>query len=153
MTADLEALRDERAIIGVALRYARCVDTRDLEGFLACFTEDALYGFAGAQVRGHRKIGWTVDAAGRFFSASQHQTTNFEVTLNGDEAVMRSCYVATQVWREPARDPLFMMGGVYDDALVRTADGWRICNRLLTNLWARGDPEPIAAMGLSHLLA
>ncbi|MBV9511618.1 MAG: nuclear transport factor 2 family protein [Caulobacteraceae bacterium] len=153
MTPDVKALLDEREIISIALRYARSIDTHDLEGFLSCFTEDALYGFAGSQVQGHRKLAWTVDATARLFSAGQHQTTNFEVTLDGDRAAMRSCYLATQVWREPASDPLFVMGGLYDDILTRTPQGWRIANRLLTNLWTKGDAKVIAAAGFSHLLA
>ncbi|MBV9996395.1 MAG: nuclear transport factor 2 family protein [Caulobacteraceae bacterium] len=152
MADDLQALLDEREIIGVALRYARCMDARDHEGFLSCFTEDAAFGFPGRQVRGHRKIGLSVDAGARVFSDGTHQTTNFAVTIDGDRAEMHSYYVATQVVREPVRSPLFVMAGVYDDVLVRTQQGWKISSRQLTNRWIQGDPEIVAALGLSEVL-
>ena len=44
------------------------------------------------------------------------------------------------------------MGGVYEDKLVRTAQGWRIADRRLTNLWTTGDPAVIAEAGIgAHL--
>ena len=45
------------------------------------------------------------------------------------------------------------MGGVYDDALIRTPQGWRLARRALTNSWITGDAEAIAGIGLGYLLA
>ena len=150
---DLAALLDEREIIGVGLRYARSIDTRDLDGFLSCFTEDAAYGMGALRSRGHAEIGRTIHRASKQFSATQHVTTNFEVALDGDQAAMRSSYVATHVWRAKYDDPYFVMGGFYDDALVRTAHGWRISDRRLANVWITGDPAAIARIGLSDILS
>ncbi|MBV9840999.1 MAG: nuclear transport factor 2 family protein [Sphingomonadaceae bacterium] len=96
---DVQALIDERDIVAVGLRYASAIDTRNRERFVGCFTEDAEYGLDGNSVRGHERIGHTITRVERQFSATQHVTTNFEVTLDGDRATMRSCYFATHVWR------------------------------------------------------
>jgi 3-phenylpropionate/cinnamic acid dioxygenase small subunit len=150
---DMQDLIDERDIVAVGLRYARSIDRRDREGFLSCFAPDAEYGLDGNNVRGHERIGHTITRVERQFSATQHVTTNFEVTLDGDRATMRSCYFATHVWREAFADPHLVMGGVYDDVLARTPEGWRIAVRHLTNSWITGDPEAVVGIGLDYLLA
>lgn len=119
---------------------------------MSCFTPDAAYGLPKLR----QTSGITLDEVMPFltnlFSATQHVTTNFEVQIAEDQATMRSLYVATHVWRKKLPDPLFVMGGYYDDALVRTDDGWRIRDRLLINSWVTGDRDAIKAAGMSELL-
>ncbi len=56
------------------------------------------------------------------FDKRQHQTTNFEITLDGDRASSRAQVraihtIGTEVW---------LAHGTYHHRLVRTAEGWRI---------------------------
>jgi 3-phenylpropionate/cinnamic acid dioxygenase small subunit len=143
---------DERAIVGVALRYARSIDTKDFDLFMSCFTIDALFGLPKLRMDPGMKLELALPFLDSLFSATQHVTTNFEVTVNGDRAEMRSLYIATHVWRENVADPLFVMGGHYEDKLVRSGDGWRIQDRLLVNAWFTGDRNAIAAAGMGELL-
>lgn len=149
---DYAYTEDERAIVGIALRYARSIDTKDQELFLSCFTPDALFGLPKLRNDPGMKLELALPFLQSLFSATQHVTTNFEVTVSGDRAVMRSLYIATHVWREKFSDPLFVMGGHYEDDLVRTDDGWRIRDRLLVNAWYTGDRGAIAAAGMGELL-
>lgn len=142
---------EEREIIGVALRYARSIDTKNFDLFMSCFTKDALFGLPKLRMNPEMKLELALPFLDSLFGATQHVTTNFEVTVNGDSAAMRSLYIATHVWREQVSDPLFVMGGHYEDKLVRTDDGWRIHDRLLVNAWFTGDRAAIAAAGMAEL--
>jgi 3-phenylpropionate/cinnamic acid dioxygenase small subunit len=143
---------DERAIVSVALRYARSIDTKNAELFMSCFTEDALFGLPKLRMDPGMKLEMAMPFLDSLFSATQHVTTNFEVDVSGDKASLRSLYIATHVWRENLADPLFVMGGHYQDTFVRSDDGWRIQDRLLVNAWFTGDREAIAATGMGELL-
>jgi 3-phenylpropionate/cinnamic acid dioxygenase small subunit len=141
---------DERAIIEVGMRYARSIDTQDQAGFMSCFTADAAFGLP--KLRTQAVLDQTLHFLTELFSATQHVTTQFQVEVSGDEASMISYYIATHVWRQQLSDPLFVMGGFYEDSLIRTPDGWRIRDRLLKNVWVTGDRDAIAAAGMAELL-
>ena len=130
-------LLEKQSIIEVGLRYASAVDTRDIDRFLSCFTPDARWYSDVHDARGHQEIAEAMQRAATHLDAAQHVATNFEVTLDGDRATMRSCYIATHV-----KAPLepYVLAGAYDDELVKTADGWRIRSRKLTIQWTSGDP-------------
>jgi len=56
------------------------------------------------------------------FDKRQHQTTNFEIVVNGDEAVTRAQVraihtIGSEVW---------LAHGTYHHRLARTPDGWKI---------------------------
>ena len=71
---------------------------------------------------------------------SHHMVTNHQVTVEGDEAQHR-CYVHAQHVRHDAEDgPNFIVGGRYEDQLVRTEHGWRIKHRDLIVTWSEGNP-------------
>lgn len=144
---------NDQDVIAVGLRYARSIDQRDQAAFLSCFTEEGTWGVAGTTpARGHDELIHVLGRGVELFRRTQHVTTNFEVAIDGDRATMRSYYTATHVWIAVAADPLFVMGGVYDDVLVHGPQGWRIAERVLTNIWATGDPAVMAEAGMSFLL-
>nr|WP_271209063.1 nuclear transport factor 2 family protein [Rhodococcus wratislaviensis] len=145
-----EVMTDERAIIEVGMRYAHSIDTRNQEGFMSCFTADAAFGLP--KLRTQAVLDQTLQFLTELFSGTQHVTTQFHVEVSGDEASMHSYYIATHVWRQQLSDPLFVMGGFYEDSLIRTPDGWRIRDRLLKNVWVTGDRDAIAAAGMGELL-
>lgn len=143
--------QDERAIVDLAVRYARSIDTQNMDLFMSCFTTDAIFGLPKLRMDPGMKLELAMPFLNSLFSATQHVTTNFEVAVAGDVAEMRSLYIATHVWREKLPDPLFVMGGHYEDKLVRTEAGWRIRDRLLVNAWFTGDRGAIAAAGMGEL--
>jgi 3-phenylpropionate/cinnamic acid dioxygenase small subunit len=140
MSDRLQDLIDERDVRAVGLRYARALDTRDWALLLACFTTDAGWGPQGMRATGHDAIAAQAFEALHRLDATQHVTTNFEVTLHGDRAAMRSYYVATHMRRGAAGEEHFVVAGIYHDDLVRAPDGWRIALRDMTSLWSSGDP-------------
>ena len=60
-----------------------------------------------------------------------------QVRVDGDAATSR-CYLQAQ---HVVGAATFLLGGRYEDRLVRTADGWRIAHRDLITMWTTGDPS------------
>lgn len=140
MDSAIKELIDQRDCQAVGLRYARALDSKDFDLLLSAFTPDASWGPKGGAVQGHGAIRSRAQDGLQHVSATQHVTTNFEVTVNGDAATMRSCYLATHVGQAAGGEAHWVVAGIYDDRLVRTAEGWRIAVRDMTNLWQTGDP-------------
>jgi hypothetical protein len=61
------------------------------------------------------------------------------IDLDGDGARAETYCVAHHVRRDGRR---LAVGVRYVDALVRTADGWRIRSRVARTEWTRDDPFP-----------
>ena len=130
-------------IIDVGLRYATAIDQRDVAAFCSCFTADALWVSSVHEARGHSEMSVVLEHALANLDATQHIATNFEVCIDGGRATMRSCFVATHV-RLPF--PHYVMGGFYDDELVRIDESWRISTRSLTIQWTTGDPSIVGEL-------
>lgn len=130
MTNDERTDRDR--ISEVLIRYATGIDTRDWPLFRTCFTDDvhADYGEIGV---------WDgVDAITEYMATThdgmadtKHMMSNLAIDLDGDTASATSyVHVVLVLTREP---PAWVEAvGGYVDALVRTADGWRIRERTFT---------------------
>ena len=70
---------------------------------------------------------------------SQHIVATHQVRVEGDTATSR-CYLHAQHIRRAAEGgPHYIVGGRYEDDLVRTADGWRIKHRTLSVMWTEGN--------------
>jgi hypothetical protein len=74
---------------------------------------------------------------------SQHVVSTHQISVDGDTATCR-CYLLAQHVRNgvPGGDNL-MVGGRYEDTLVRTAVGWRISHRRLVTMWREGNPAVV----------
>ena len=131
MTSELQ---DRHDIAQVIIRYATSVDQRDLDRYATCFTDDVeVTGFSGGTFTDRDTyVAWVAGALERF-AGTHHQITNHEIEIDGDSAHMRSYVQATH---EMADDPdtLLILWAIYDDRLVRTADGWRITHHALEPL-------------------
>ena len=67
--------------------------------------------------------------------------TNHEITVEGDSA-RHSCLVHAQHVRHDAPGgPHFVIGGRYEDRLVRTTQGWKFEHRSLVITWTEGNPR------------
>lgn len=141
---------DERDIVAVATRCCRALDTKDWPTLANVFLPDATADLSsGVDLIGLDAIVDRIRNALDFLDDSQHLVGNHEVTVTGDTATHR-CYLQAQhVRRAATGGPNYLVGGRYEDRLVRTTDGWRIARRTLTVMWtdgnlvvARGEPEP-----------
>jgi hypothetical protein len=148
----LEELSDQREIEELAHRYATGIDTQDYDLIDAIFTPDGIMDY---QALGGPRGPWVTEVktwskeslAG--FPVRKHYITNTVVTYAGD----RETATAVSYWRAPMGFEkadgslhVFESGGRYEDALVRTPDGWRIRERVTLQDWMIGTlPDELAA--------
>ena len=72
---------------------------------------------------------------------SQHLLGSFEIEV-AEETASSRCYFQAQHLRPGlAGGDSFILAGTYEDALVRTAEGWRIRHRKLVATWQDGNPD------------
>src|SRR5512134_218305 len=127
MDPAVRQLLDERAIVGVCVRYATAIDERDWDRLRSCFLPDAVGIYhADRPLIGYEAIEEAIRTAVTPLSRTQHLVSNFTVFLDGDEATA-TCYLHAQHVREgvPGGEK-FVIAGVYSDRFARTDDGWRI---------------------------
>ena len=120
---------DDNEIVAVLVRYARAVDTRDWALFRTCFTDDvtADYGEIGSW-QGTGDLVAFMDRAHAGMGPTQHRLSNFLVEVHGDRAASVT-YVHVVAVLASGPDDWIDTIGTYEDALVRTSDGWRISSR------------------------
>jgi 3-phenylpropionate/cinnamic acid dioxygenase small subunit len=129
----LQDIADRLEIDDLLTRYATAVDRRDWDLYASCFTPDAFIDYTSAGgIKGTltEVRTWLAQVLPNF-PMTQHIVTNRVITVQGDKATARSCFY------NPLGVPdghggmgLFIDGGYYNDRLVRTAQGWRICERI-----------------------
>jgi len=74
------------------------------------------------------------------FDSAQHCMMNHVVNVSGATAQAFTYGTWRLVRRAAEGLPLWDGSGWYDDALVRTADGWRIKHRVCRVVWWTGNP-------------
>ena len=143
--ADVAGLADRAAVVDVCVRYARALDRRDWDLLATCFTPDAVVDFDGMdRIEGAAALVAVCRSVLEPLSVSQHLLGTHHVEVDGDRA-RSECYLHAQhVRAELAPDDKYVIAGTYVDALVRTADGWRITHRRLAAAWAQGNPAVVA---------
>jgi ketosteroid isomerase-like protein len=136
MTRDpAAALADRDAVRELAHRYAVAVDHRDLAAVARCFTADCTYDGTLGQ-------GTIADALAALelafarYARTMHVIGTQTIALDGDSAETETYCVAHHV-RPDGRQRT--VGVRYVDAVVRTAEGWRICRRVVHTDWTRED--------------
>ena len=131
MTISREDRELRQDVSEVLVRYATSIDRKDWSRFRTCFTPDchANYGEIGV---------WKdVDAITDYMTRthpesirSLHRITNVETAREGEVVTARS-YVDVIFVLEEAGSGM-NAAGIYDDALERTDDGWKIARRRYT---------------------
>lgn len=129
-----QQLQDVHDIGQVIVRYATSVDQRDLDRYATCFTDDVVVeGFTEEPFTDRATyVSWVNDALQRF-AGTHHQITNQEIEVDGDHGHMRSYVQATHELAADD-DTLVILWAIYDDEMLRTADGWRITRHRLERL-------------------
>jgi hypothetical protein len=136
---------DKQAIAEVINLYQIALDTHGWDLFEDIFTADVTADYC-------RVLHWTGLASFVAGFAPMHEATAGHqhslgmphIVVEGDRAWALT-YGRFNVFRNsPAADPFAMSqgGATYDDELVRTPAGWRICKRVARNFWWQGSlPE------------
>jgi hypothetical protein len=127
---------DQQAIIDVTIAYCWALDSHAWDGRDDVFLPDATAEL-GRHLEGIDAIKERIRGALEPLDASQHIVATHQVRVDGDAATSR-CYLQAQ---HVVGAATFLLGGRYEDRLVRTADGWRIAHRDLITMWTTGDPS------------
>ncbi len=148
----LAQLIDQHAITQVYHRYCDIVDTKTFDAMDEVFTADCQGDYTQALGPGvispdrasliasmHANLGPESHCG-----ATQHNVLNFRIDVAGDRASARVHFYAVHRGRETLDGAIYSMWGEYDDDLVRTADGWRVANRVYTCALSEGPSAVVA---------
>ncbi len=135
-------IEDRLAITDLTIAYCWALDTRDWTALDHVFLADATAEL-GAALEGIDAIKARVKQVLGPLDDSQHMVSNHQVDVEGDNATSR-CYFHAQHTRAAAfGSDNFVVGGRYEDTLVRTDVGWRIAHRRLVSMWREGNTEVV----------
>ncbi len=142
MTMSAQEISDRFEIEDVLTRYAWSIDKREFDGLDDVFTADASidYSSSGGIKGKFPEVKQWLSTVLPYFPAYQHFVTNKDIRIDGDKATSRAeFYNPMMQAKEGGATSLFFVGGEYHDQLVRTADGWRIAERVEVSIWTDGD--------------
>jgi len=129
----LQALEDHEAIRALIAAYRRALDEKDFEAYADLFGDDGEFVTGGRTFRGRAEILAMLaelQATGALTVAAgddRHLVTNVEIAVDGDGATASSTWV--YLTRGAGDEPQLALVGHYEDALRRTAAGWRFARR------------------------
>jgi len=134
----LTVVADRMAIADLVHRYAQGVDGRDPDAVAQLFTDDGTfiaYATPGAaeptsRRRGRGEIATAIGSVRRF-RATTHIIASHVATVDGDQAVGETRCVAYHVVPGQEGETLLIWHHRYLDRYVRSAEGWRIVERVL----------------------
>lgn len=138
-----DLVADHLAIIDVAVAYTWALDTKQIEHLRSVFAPDATADLRGVECVGVDAIIARIGGSILRLDRTQHLVGNHQVRIDGDTATHR-CQLQSQHVREGVEGGAnYIVGGYYDDRLVRTPDGWRISHRVMQQTWGEGNPAVI----------
>jgi hypothetical protein len=147
----LETLADQWALQRLVTDYADAIDHREFDRLDQVFAANAWIDYrAMGGIAGHYpeiKI-WLIDALGHF-PGYMHLIGNLRFDIHGDQATGRvSCFNPMVLPERMAPTPghTMFLGLWYDDAFVRTEDGWRITRRVERKSYVFNVPEALREM-------
>ena len=129
----LQEIADRIEIDDLLTRYATALDTKDWDLYASCFMPDASIDYSssgGINGKLPEVKAWLAQIMPTF-PMTQHLVANRVIAVQGDAATCRSYLFNPMGLPDDANGLLlFFEGGYYNDKLVRTADGWRIRERI-----------------------
>jgi SnoaL-like domain len=134
---------DVHEIVDLAVAYTWALDTKQFDELRAIFLPDATADLHGVACEGIDAIIARIETPLTLLDATQHLVGNHQVNVDGDDATHRCQLQGQHVKRGTPGGDNFIIGGVYEDRLVRTADGWRIAHRTMSAMWTDGNPAVV----------
>lgn len=129
----LGQLSDQLEIRQLIVRYSNALDARRFEWLDDVFTPDAWidYRATGGIDGRYPQIREWLPRAVAVFPHMCHLMGNITITLSGDSARARTlCLNPVEVPLPPGGTQVMFLGMWYYDALLRTAGGWRMSERV-----------------------
>ena len=129
-----DPIADELAVRNLVARLSRNADVADIDSYMSSFAVDAEWNLPGAPTRGYDEIRAGLIArrdtgAVGPGSHTRHMVSTVSVDVDGDTATSESYF---QYIAETDTNPTLRLVGYYQDAFVRTPDGWRLQRRDIT---------------------
>ena len=139
--AESPQFADWLAICNLKAAYCRLLDTKDWDGWAALFTEDVevdVTGSGGTVMRGREAM---VSSVRSSLSSVKtvHQVHSPEIVIDGDDARGVWAMQDRLHWENGARLTGY---GQYHERYLRTPQGWRIAEQMLTRLIMEHDAAP-----------
>lgn len=138
-----DELTDREAINHVLDSYAAAIDDRDFGAVAAFFTADAHldYTSSGGPAATRDEVVEWLRTSLPAVTLTQHLLTNRRIRVDGNTATARTELLNPLLFSSGDATELVLLGGRYEDRLVRTDAGWRITHRVHTTSWTAG-PVP-----------
>lgn len=127
----LAEISDRLEIQQLLVAYSTAIDGRDFDALDAVFTPDAYIDYresGGIDGRYPQVKAWLAEVLPNF-PAYSHMLGNVDIRLSGDTATARTICFNPMVLNAETKQLLFV-GLWYEDALIRTAEGWRMTRRV-----------------------
>jgi 3-phenylpropionate/cinnamic acid dioxygenase small subunit len=146
----LQGLLDREAIKEVRALLAQALDYQDWSLFESLFTEEVetdftAYGVPARKVRREELRQSYQHNLSREGLRTQHISSNFRITVNGDTAQCISNFLGQHYIQGFEGGEEFFLRAEYTDQLVRTEHGWKIRALTLTILfYVSGNPAILA---------
>ena len=146
MDAAVQRLIDRQDIADLCARYTFGLDTKDWALVRSCFTDAPVFVHPGGRVDGVEGIIDRARGALEPLDASQHLLGNVVVEVGHDGTTARctSYFQAQHVRAGTPGGDTYIIAGSYTDTLTRTADGWKIAERVQVYLWRDGNRAVVA---------
>jgi uncharacterized protein (TIGR02246 family) len=127
---------DRLAIEAVLKTYGWAIDERDFDMLASLFTDDAsvIYGGYPERVGGTDTANW-LESHTQGVAWCQHLVTVMDVRFDSDDRASTLSYFVAHAVGADDSDTVRMHVGEYRDRLLRTPDGWRICERRQHTGW------------------
>ena len=137
-------LRDWHAVLDLSLRYAEGIDRRDWAAFARCFAPEVRVDFSSFSHRPSpdepipvddwvRAVRGTIDG----FAATHHLIANHRIAFDSATAGRYTAYVQAQHWVD--RERWYLIGGTYENRVVRLDGEWKLASVTLHQTWDAGD--------------
>jgi SnoaL-like domain len=136
-------LADRADIIDLAVAYTWALDSKQMELLRDVFTPDATGLLRGVECNGADAIIERIGGSILRLDATQHLVGNHQVAVDGDTATHRCQLHSQHVKAGTPGGDHYIVGGYYDDRLVRTPSGWRIAHRTMQQTWTAGNPDVV----------
>lgn len=149
MTMSLQEVSDRFEVQDLLADYAHAIDQKDWDALDDIFTADAVidYTVMGGPRGSLPEIKKFLAEAMSIFPHTQHLVANMQVRLNGDEGTGRiMCHNPQMMDLGEGKRHVFLLGLWYVDKYVRTADGWRIAERVEEKSWGLNLPKGLEGL-------
>ena len=138
----LQEISDRMEIQDLMVRYSYAIDSRNWDALDDVFTADAFidYSVFGGSTGDLPSTKEFLASAMPMFGSLQHMVSGTTITIDGDTAETKTqCHNPMTIGDGDDAD-LMVCGLWYVDKLVRTADGWRIKERVEEKVYMRVFP-------------